>query len=145
MHYDAQSTMLEQVTPLIITYNEAPNIARTTSKLGWAKKIVVIDSGSTDGTVEIVTACRQAALIHHPFEDFASQCNFGLMQVTSPWVLSLDADYELSDELIRELQTISSDNDISGYRVRFVYRIYGKPLSGTLYPARIVLYKKAKA
>jgi glycosyltransferase involved in cell wall biosynthesis len=137
--------MLDQITPLIITYNEAPNIDRTISKLGWAKTIVVIDSGSTDGTVDKVRACPQAAIVNHPFEDFASQCNFGLTQITSPWVLSLDADYELSDELIKELQAVACDGDITGYRVRFVYRIYGRPLRGTLYPPRIVLYRKANA
>ena len=98
--------MRDQITPLIITYNEAPNICRTLDKLLWAKRIVVIDSGSTDGTVEMLRGYPQVAVIEHPFADFASQCNFGLTQVASPWVLSLDADYELSDELVRELASL---------------------------------------
>ncbi|MFN5855908.1 MAG: glycosyltransferase, partial [Pseudanabaenaceae cyanobacterium] len=44
--------MIEQIQPLILTYNEAPNIARTLAKLSWAKRIVVIDSFSTDETLE---------------------------------------------------------------------------------------------
>ena len=47
-------------------------------------------------------------MIYRPFDDFASQCNFGIAQVTTTWVLSLDADYELSDELVTELQRLAS-------------------------------------
>ena len=82
----------DQITPLIITYNEAPNICRTLGKLLWAQRIVVIDSGSTDGTVEILRGYPQVEVIQRPFINAASQCNFGLTQVVSPWVLSLDAD-----------------------------------------------------
>ena len=46
--------MLEKITPLILTYNEAPNIERTLQHLTWAKKIVVIDSYSTDETLKIM-------------------------------------------------------------------------------------------
>ena len=95
--------MIEDITPLVITYNEAANIARTLDRLTWAQRIVVIDSGSTDETLEIVRSYPQAEVIHRPFDDFASQCNFGIAQVSTPWVLSLDADYELSDELVTEL------------------------------------------
>jgi glycosyltransferase involved in cell wall biosynthesis len=137
--------LLDQITPLIITYDEAPNIGRTLSKLSWAQKIVVIDSGSTDGTLEILRSNPQVEVIHHLFTDAASQCNLGLAQVASPWVLSLDADYELSDELIRELVSLTPLDSVDGYRARFVYRIYGRPLSGSLYPPRTVLYRKEKA
>jgi glycosyltransferase involved in cell wall biosynthesis len=135
----------DQITPLIITYDEASNIGRTLSKLSWAQRIVVIDSGSTDGTVEMLRGYPQVEVIQRPFIDAARQCNFGLTQVTSPWVLSLDADYELSDELIRELASLTPPDSVDGYRVRFVYRIYGRPLSGSLYPPRTVLYRKDKA
>jgi glycosyltransferase involved in cell wall biosynthesis len=137
--------VLDQLTPLVITYNEAPNIRRTLDKLQWTRRIVVIDSGSTDETLDILRGYPQVGVIHHPFEDFANQCNFGLTQITSEWVLSLDADYELSDELLRELRTLSPTDDIAGYRVRFVYRIHGTPLRGTLYPPRVVLYRKSRA
>jgi glycosyltransferase involved in cell wall biosynthesis len=92
----------DQITPLIIAYNEAPNIARTLGKLSWAKRIVVIDSGSTDETLDMLRRFPQVDVIGHPFSDFASQCNFGLTLVDTPWVLSLDADYELSDALVEE-------------------------------------------
>jgi glycosyltransferase involved in cell wall biosynthesis len=137
--------VLEQITPLIITLDEAPNIRRTLGKLAWAQRIVVIDSGSTDETLDILRADPRVEVIGRPFDDFASQCNFGLTQVRSPWVLSLDADYELSDALVAELGTLSPGERIAGFRARFVYRIHGRPLRGTLYPPRTVLYRREAA
>lgn len=78
---------------MIITYNEAANIRRTLDKLGWARRIVVIDSGSTDETLEIARSYSRVEVIYRKFDNFASQCNYGISQVTTPWVLSLDADY----------------------------------------------------
>jgi glycosyltransferase involved in cell wall biosynthesis len=135
----------DEITPLIITYNEAPNICRTLGKLSWAQRIVVIDSGSTDRTVGMARSYPQVEVVQRPFIDAASQCNFGLTQVASPWVLSLDADYELSDALIRELASLAPRDSVVGYRARFVYRINGRPLRGSLYPPRTVLYRKGKA
>lgn len=137
--------MLNQITPLVITFNEAPNIRRTFDQLPWARRIVVIDSGSTDGTIELLRSYPQVELVHRPFTDFASQCNFGLGLISTRWVLSLDADYELSDEIIREIQALSPNGDTVGYRAGFIYRVYGHPLRGTLYPPRIVLYQKDRA
>jgi glycosyltransferase involved in cell wall biosynthesis len=137
--------MIEHITPLVITFNEAPNIARTLDRLTWAQRIVVIDSGSTDETLEIVRSYPQAKVIARPFDDFASQCNFGIAQVGTDWVLSLDADYELSDALVDEIRILRPDAEISGYRAHFVYRIHGRPLHGALYPPRTVLYRKDKA
>jgi glycosyltransferase involved in cell wall biosynthesis len=137
--------MLDQITPLIITHDEATNIARALDKLTWARRIVVIDSGSTDDTVRIARSYPQVEVISHPFTDFASQCNFGLSQVTSQWVLSLDADYELSGALLRELRTLAPAPGIAGFRARFVYRIFGRALRGTLYPPRTVLYRREGA
>ena len=141
----ALSTILEQITPLILTYNEAPNIGRILNRLSWAQRIVVIDSGSTDETLEILRGHPQVDVIHRPFTEFASQCNFGLTQIRTQWVLSIDADYELSDELISELRRLSPLDSAAGYRARFVYRIWGRTLRGALYPPRTVLYRRNKA
>jgi glycosyltransferase involved in cell wall biosynthesis len=137
--------MIDDVTPLVITYNEATNICRTLDRLTWAQRIVVIDSGSTDETLEILRAYPQVEVFQRPFDNFAAQCNFGVAQVKTKWVLSLDADYELSDELVAELHHLRPDIGTSGYCARFVYRVYGQPLRGTLYPPRVVLYRKKNA
>jgi glycosyltransferase involved in cell wall biosynthesis len=137
--------LLEQITPLVITYNEARNIRRTFGKLSWARRIVVVDSGSTDATLALLGSYPQVAVVHRPFTDFAAQCNFGLSLVNTAWVLSLDADYELSDALIAELASLNPGEVLAGYRTRFIYRIHGRPLRGTLYPPRIVLHRTAGA
>lgn len=133
------------VTPLLITFDEIDNIARTLSKLDWAQRIVVIDSGSTDGTLEVLAKDPRIAVVHRPFDSFAEQCNFGLAQVRTGWVLSMDADYELGDGFVAELEGLRPGLDQSGYRAAFVYRIHGRPLRGTLYPPRAVLYRVAGA
>lgn len=137
--------MLSQITPLILTYNEAPNIARSLQKLTWASRIIVIDSYSTDATIEIASAYSQVEVFQHKFESFASQCNYGLSKITSSWVLSLDADYILSDQLINELSTLTEDPQVYSYAVNFEYCVFGKPLKGTLLPSRKVLYRRSKA
>jgi glycosyltransferase involved in cell wall biosynthesis len=133
--------VIGSITPLIITFDEAPNIVRMLEKLAWARRIVVVDSGSTDGTLDILARYPHVAVFRRAFDSFADQCNFGLAQVRSEWVLSLDADYELSDALLEELRNLHQTEGVVGYRASFVYRIHGRPLRGTLYPPRVVLYR----
>jgi len=132
---------LDDITPLLITYNEIANIERTLAPLAWAKRIVVVDSGSTDGTLDVLAKNPRIEVIHRPFDSFAGQCNFGLSHIRTPWVLSMDADYRVSDELIAELRALRPSDQQAGFRVRFVYCIQGRPLSGSLYPPRTVLYR----
>lgn len=140
------SSMAEKITPLILTFNEATNIDRTLQCLTWAKKIVVIDSYSTDETINIVSTYPQVDLFQREFDSFATQCNFGLSKIASEWVLSLDADYILTDELINEIKAFSAElSSIDSYSVRFKYCVFGKPLRGTLLPPRQILYKREKA
>ncbi|MEH2191967.1 MAG: glycosyltransferase family 2 protein [Nostoc sp.] len=134
-----------EITPLILTYNEAPNIRRNLQSLTWAKSIVVIDSFSTDETLEILDSYPQVQIFQRRFDSFAAQCNYGLEKITSEWVLSLDADYVLTDELINEIIALPIEPDVHSYSFRFKYCIFGKPLRGTLLPPRNVLYRREKA
>jgi glycosyltransferase involved in cell wall biosynthesis len=136
--------MFESITPLILTYNEAPNIGRTVEKLTWAKRIIVIDSYSTDETLELLSAFPQVDVYQRKFDTAANQDNFGLDQVTTEWVLSMDADYILTDELIEEIERLKPEDSTNGYWVRFKYCVFGKELRGTLYPPRKVLYRRHK-
>jgi glycosyltransferase involved in cell wall biosynthesis len=133
--------MLHAVTPMVLTFDEVANIRRTIEKLRWATRILIVDSGSTDGTLELLAAYPQVEVVHRPFDNFADQCNFGLTQLRTDWALSLDADYELSDGLVQELRELQDTERVAAYRVSFVYRIYGRPLRGSLYPPRTVLYR----
>jgi glycosyltransferase involved in cell wall biosynthesis len=136
--------MLDQITPLILTYNEAPNIRRCLDKLTWANRIVVIDSFSNDETLEILSQFPQVEIYQRQFDHFAWQCNYGLELVNTEWVLSLDADYVLSDRLIQDLQTlnIAAINTVNSYFAKFAYCVFGQPLGGTILPARRVLYRQ---
>jgi glycosyltransferase involved in cell wall biosynthesis len=133
------------ITPLLLTYNEAPNINRTLEKLNWVNKIIVIDSYSTDATLEILSQYSQIQVFQRKFDSFAAQCNYGLSKISSEWVLSLDADYVLTDELIDEITSLNTNSDIDSYSIRFKYCVFGKPLRGTLLPPRKVLYRREKA
>lgn len=138
-------SFLEEITPLLITHNEIANIERTLRPLQWAKRIVVIDSGSTDGTLEVLARHPQVDVFHRAFDTFAEQCNFGLGKIDSGWVLSMDADYIVTDELLAELHGVHPGPDQKGYRIGFRYCIHGHPLHGSLYPARTVLYRAGHA
>src|SRR5450631_1585726 len=130
---------------MILTFNEEANIGRTLAKLTWAKRILIVDSGSTDRTLEIVSQHAQAVVVQRNFDTAASQCNFGLAQIESEWVLSLDADYVLSDELIAEIAALRPKSNVRGYWVRFVYQIFGHSLRASVYPRRGVLYRRSSA
>jgi glycosyltransferase involved in cell wall biosynthesis len=137
--------LLHEITPMILTLNEEANIGRTLAKLTWAKRILVIDSGSTDRTLEIIGQYPQAVVVGRDFDSAAAQCNFGLNHIDSEWVLSLDADYVLSDGLISEIGGLRPTDNICGFWTRFVYRIFGHALGGSVYPPRAVLYRRATA
>jgi glycosyltransferase involved in cell wall biosynthesis len=134
---------LDQVTPLILTYNEEPNIAQTLKAISWARSIIVVDSYSTDSTLQILSSFPNVTVIQRKFDHFADQCNFGLSNINTKWVLSLDADYICSDSLAQEIMNLNDSN--SGYRAKFQYGVYGKALRASLYPPRTVLYEREKA
>lgn len=136
--------MFEQITVLILTYNEAPNIKRTLDSLSWARKILIIDSFSTDETLKIAANYPRVKVIQNPFSTFAQQCNFGLSRIDTKWVLSIDADYVFPEALQNEIKSLEA-GDFDGFEASFKYCVYGEPLKGTLYPSRKVLYKKEKA
>jgi len=138
-------TLADQITALVLTYNEEDNIGRTLASLAWVQRILVIDSGSSDQTLAIIGRFPQAEVVSRAFDSFAAQCNFGLSRVASPWVLSLDADYVVSESLAREIQTLAPTEDISGFRTSFIYRVRGRDLRSTLYPSRTVLYRRDRA
>lgn len=130
---------LDDITPLVLTFNESANIERTLSGLIWARRIVVVDSGSSDTTVELAEHFDNAFVIKRSFDNHTSQWNFGLSQVDTPWVLTLDADYVCQPCLADELRSLSPEHD--AYEADFRYCIGGRPLRGSLYPPRVALFR----
>ena len=137
--------MLERITPVILTFNEASNIERTLAALSWASDIVVVDSSSTDETPAILRATPRVRVFERPFRSHADQWNFALGQtgIATDWVLALDADYVLSEELLVELRSLQPGDEV-GFETGFDYCVFGQPLHGTLYPPVVTLFLKSR-
>jgi len=135
--------MLSSITPLILTFNERENLPRTLARLDWASQIVVLDSFSSDDTCKIARAHRNVELIQRQFDNHSNQWNFGVSQVRTDWVLSLDADYILPDAFAAELKQLNPASDLTAYFARFIYSVNGRPLRSALYPPRAVLFRKS--
>lgn len=138
---------LSQITPLILTFNEKENIGRTLSALSWAKEIVIIDSGSTDRTLDIAKSAHPSVrIVTRSFDNHITQWNFGLDQIETPWVLSLDADYLITSEFVVEIRLLQRDDaDVSGYSAEFRYCINGVSLRASVYPPRVVLFRRDRS
>lgn len=134
--------MLDHITPVILCFNEEDNLPRTLKALAWARRVLIIDSGSTDDSLAICADFANVEVVHNPFESFAQQCNFALRQnIVTDWVLSMDADYVLTDELVSELAQLDPNSEYSAFAITFSYLIDGTPLRGSLYPPRVSLYR----
>lgn len=132
------------LTALLITFNEIANIRRTLASLAWVPQLLVIDSGSDDGTLDILHAHPGATVLQRRFDSFAAQCNFGLSRINSEWVLSLDADYGVPPALAAAMPALLTRADregLAGYSLPFRYCIDGQPLRGSLLPPRTCLYR----
>ncbi|HEY0372036.1 MAG TPA: glycosyltransferase family 2 protein [Thermoanaerobaculia bacterium] len=129
---------LADITPVILTRDEEPNIGRTLAQLAWAGEVLVVDSFSTDATPSIARSFPNVRFVQRVFDEHAAQWTFGQQQVRTPWFLALDADYFLPDAFTCELQSLVP-GDVRGYRAPFRYAVGGKPLRASLYPPRIVL------
>ena len=112
------------ITALILTRNEQENIGRTLSAIEWIEKVVIVDSFSSDQTLQIVPASAQT---RHPALD-------------SSKVRSL-----VTPELASEIQALEPASEVAGYSAEFRYCIVGSPLRGSVYPARTVLYRRRLA
>jgi glycosyltransferase involved in cell wall biosynthesis len=131
------------ITPLVITYNEGPNIGRVLAQLTWAPRVVVLDSGSTDETLSICARHPNVEVLSRPFDSFASQCNYGLSAIKTEWCLSIDADYVVPSQTAQEMCAQVAEGSADGYYARLVYCIHGNPLRRAILPPRIVLFRTA--
>lgn len=134
--------MLDRITPLILTRDEEANIGRTLAQLAWAREVVVVDSLSTDDTAKIARQFANVRVIPRAFDSHERQWSFGVEQGSTPWVLTLDADYFVSEAFVAELASLQPPPDLAGYEATFVYAIHGRPLRTALYPPRAVLLRR---
>jgi glycosyltransferase involved in cell wall biosynthesis len=90
------------VSAVIITYNESINLRRTVSQLYWCDEIIVVDSFSTDGT-DLIAREQKCKLYQRTFTGFGEQKCYAISQCRNEWILCLDADEFLTNELVEEI------------------------------------------
>lgn len=103
----------------VITLNEQANLDRCLNSVkGLAREVIVLDSGSTDRTIEIAQT-HDARVLHADWNGFRTQKNRALAACTEPWVLSIDADEALSDALAADIraQLMDMASDFAGYEI----------------------------
>ena len=139
--------VLTEITPVILTLNEAANIGRSLERLAWARRVVIVDSHSTDGTLAIARKFPNVDIFQRVFDGHARQWSFAVEEtgIATDWILRLDADYLVEPELRDELAALPSKSDTAAYEIAFTYCIEGKPLRGSLYAPQPVLFRRGAA
>jgi len=139
--------MANTLSVVLITQNEASNLPRTLKSVSWAQEIVVVDSGSTDETLAL-SRTAGAQVFQESWKGFAAQKNAAIGHATCDWILSLDADEEVTPELAREIQAILAETPpFSSYRIPRLNHFMGRPLRhGGYWPdPKLRLFKRGWA
>lgn len=139
--------MLADITPVILTFNEAANIGRSLERLAWAREVVIVDSGSSDETLAIAARFANVRVVHRRFDTHAQQWRFATTEtgISSDWILRLDADYLMEPALRDEIAGLTPSPSTAAHRIAFTYCIDGRPLRASLYPALPVLFRRDRA
>ncbi len=127
----------------IISYNEERNIERTLRSVQFCDEIVVVDSGSTDRTLEIAKRYTNK-IFHQDWLGYGKQKNFAIEKLSTEWVLSLDADEVVSEALKHEILTEIKSQRSDAYALNFQLVFMGKPLrfGGTYPDYHVRLFRK---
>jgi len=134
------------VSVVILTLNEEKNLPSCLASIAEADDVVILDSGSTDRTVEIARAAG-VRVFTNPFRDFAQQRNYAHEQIafSHPWVMHLDADEQMTPELLDECAAIPADAPFDGYYIAPRMMFHGRWLRRcTDYPAWQARFVRAK-
>jgi len=133
-----------KISAVLVTFNEEKNIKRCLDSLKFCSEIIVVDSGSTDKTLQIAKKYG-ARIFYKEFSDFSSIKNFGIRKAKNNWILSIDADEEISKELEKKIKK-AIENECNGYYIRRINYFLGKPIkySGWGNDYQLRLFKKEK-
>ena len=120
-----------KLTVTVITYNEADHIQHALESVAWADEIIVVDSGSTDATVDLARPLATHVIVRG-WPGYSEQKNFAADSATNDWVLSIDADERVTPELAGEIRALMSGGpQARGYRIRRVSRYLGRWIRST--------------
>lgn len=131
----------------IITKNEEANLSRTLASVQFADEIVIVDSASTDRTVEIARSFN-AKVYDEPWKGFSGSKNSAIEKCTGTWILSLDADEELSSKLQDQIKRLLPTNPpTDAYYLRRRNLFLGRWIKhGGFYPdPKLRLFRRAAA
>lgn len=115
-----------QISAVIIAKNEEENLKKSLPKLSWCDDIVVVDDYSTDNTSAVATSfgCK---VFQRRFDGYGTQKQFAVSQAKHSWILNIDADEVLSDELVNEIRNLNSGaGKYSGYTIPIRHVFMGK-------------------
>lgn len=123
--------MKKKITAIIPTLNEQERIKNSLDSAKFADEVIVIDSFSTDKTVEIVKQSN-AILLQREFDDFSSQKNYAIDKASHDWIVWIDADEVLTKELQEEIKSaIENAKDLVGFCIYRIFFFKGKKMSYT--------------
>jgi glycosyltransferase involved in cell wall biosynthesis len=137
---------LPQLSAIIISKNEAAKIAVCLESLAFCDETIVVDGGSSDRTVEIA-AGMGARVVSHAFAGFGPQKNVALSLATGDWVLSIDADEQVSEALAQEILAAIAQGDADAYEMPRLSRFLGRPMRHSgWYPDHVLrLFRRGRA
>ena len=138
---------MPSISAIIITRNEAHNITDCLAGLRWCNEVVILDSGSEDGTAQLASklGARVSTVIDWP--GFGPQTNRALDLASGEWVFSIDADERVSSALAEEIQAaVGNDDAPDAFSLPRLSSYCGQPMRhGGWYPDRVVrLFRKGK-
>ena len=116
------------ISVVVLTHNSETTIQKTLQSLLWCDERIIIDDSSTDKTVSSAGAYKTKIIRHHLNDDFAAQRNFGLAQAKGEWVLYVDSDEVVSEELKKEIREAIKNDQIAGYFVERRDIVFGREL-----------------
>lgn len=127
-------------------FNEELNIKKCLNKLKWIKKVYLLDGNSTDRTIKIAKKFKNTKIIKLKKNiNYTQKLNFLLNLNKNKWVFMLDADYVLTNKLIREIKKLNFDDlerkKIFALKIKIYNKIYKTIIKESLYPNKILIFK----
>lgn len=109
--------MINKISAVIITKNEESNIERCLKSLNWVDEIIVVDSGSTDSTIEI---CKKynCNIIQSEWLGYGKTKQLAVNSASNNWILSIDSDEQVSEKSVSVIRTVLEDPQHYAYKVQ---------------------------
>jgi glycosyltransferase involved in cell wall biosynthesis len=139
-------TSVPRLSAIVITRDEAKNIAECLAALSFCDELIVVDSGSSDDTVKLAEA-KGARVVSHAWQGFGAQKGFALSLATGDWVLSIDADERVTPELAQAIKAAIDENKADGFEMPRLSTYCGREMRHSgWFPDRVLrLFRRGKA